>query len=72
VSRVKSRSYSDNIPDDSKLSQTRDLLRSRMGNSNEVRNKAIKLTIASSEFQHRSQLDWSEVPIIRHRCEEVL
>jgi cephalosporin hydroxylase len=68
----KSASYAHEIPDNSEYSQMRDAWRTRMGNSEELREKAIDLTLASNEFQYGYQWEWCGVPIIRHPDDIVL
>ena len=68
----KSASYSHDIPNDSEFAHTRDLWRTEMGNSKELRNQAIDLTISSNKFQYGYQWDWCGVPIIRHPDDIVL
>jgi len=68
----KSASYSNDIPDDSEFSHTRSFWRTAMGNSQELRDKAIELTVTSNEFQYGYQWEWCGVPIIRHPDDIVL
>ena len=68
----KSASYSHDIPDGSEFSRTRNLWRTAMGNSQELRDKAIELTVTSNEFQYGYQWEWCGVPIIRHPDDIVL
>jgi cephalosporin hydroxylase len=68
----KSASYSHNIPDDSEFSRTRSLWRTAMGNSQELRDKAIEIIVTSNEFQYGYQWEWCGVPIIRHPDDIVL
>ena len=68
----KSASYSHDIPNDSEFGRTRELWRTEMGNSKELRDKAIDLTISSNKFHYGYQWDWCGVPIIRHPDDIVL
>jgi len=68
----KSASYSHDIPDGSEFSRTRNLWRTAMGNSQELRDIAIELTVSSNEFQYGYQWEWCGVPIIRHPDDIVL
>lgn len=68
----KSASYSHDIPNESEFKNTRDLWRANMGNSEELRKKAVDLTVASNEFQYGYQWEWCGVPIIRHPDDIVL
>ena len=68
----KSASYSHNIPNESEFSHTRNLWRTKMGNAQELRDKAIELTVASNEFQYGYQWEWCGIPIIRHPDDIVL
>ena len=68
----KSASYSHDIPDGSEFSRTRNLWRTAMGNSQELRDKAMELTVTSNEFQYGYQWEWCGVPIIRHPDDIVL
>lgn len=68
----KSTSYSHEIPDNSEYEQMRGTWRTKMGGSEELREKAIQLTLASNEFQYGYQWEWCGVPIIRHPDDIVL
>ena len=68
----KSFSYSHDIPNDSEFSRVRSHWRTTMGSSEELRNKAIELTVISNEFQYGYQWEWCGVPIIRHPDDIVL
>ena len=68
----KSASYSHEIPDGSEFTRTRNLWRTDMGNSQELRDQAIELTVTSNEFQYGYQWEWCGVPIIRHPDDIVL
>ena len=68
----KSASYSHEIPDGSEFTGTRNLWRTDMGNSQELRDQAIELTVISNEFQYGYQWEWCGVPIIRHPDDIVL
>ena len=68
----KSASYSHEIPDGSEFTRTRNLWRKDMGNSQELRDQAIELTVTSNEFQYGYQWEWCGVPIIRHPDDIVL
>jgi cephalosporin hydroxylase len=68
----KSASYSHNIPNDSEFRNIRSIWRLEMEKSEELRNKAIELTVASNKFQYGYQWDWCGVPIIRHPDDIVL
>jgi cephalosporin hydroxylase len=68
----KSASYSNDIPNETEFNNSRNLWRSKMGDSKPLRNKAIDLTIASNEFQYGYQWEWCGVPIIRHPDDIVL
>ena len=68
----KSASYSQDIPNETEFGHTRQLLRTKMGDSKELRKKAIDLTVASNEFQYGYQWEWCGVPIIRHPDDIVL
>jgi cephalosporin hydroxylase len=68
----KSRSYAHEIPNEIEFKLSRDAWRSRMGNSEELRRKAIELTVASNDFQYGYQWEWCGVPIIRHPDDIVL
>ena len=68
----KSASYSHDIPNDSEFSRTRSLWRTTMGNSQELRHKAIELIVTSNEFQYGYQWEWCGVPVIRHPDDIVL
>ena len=68
----KSASYSHDIPNDSEFSRVRSHWRTIMGSSEELRNKAIELTVISNEFQYGYQWEWCGVPIIRHPDDIVL
>ena len=65
-------SYSHNIPNESEFSHIRNLWRTKMGNAQELRDKAIELTVASNEFQYGYQWEWCGIPIIRHPDDIVL
>ena len=65
-------SYSENIPNDSEFRTARNLWRKNMGNSGDLREKAIQLTIAANEFHYGYQWEWCGVPIIRHPDDIVL
>jgi cephalosporin hydroxylase len=67
-----SNSYSSYIPDNSEFRQMRDLWRTEMGNAEDLRGKAIDLTLASNEFSYGYQWEWCGVPIIRHPDDIVL
>jgi cephalosporin hydroxylase len=43
-----------------------------MGNSQELRDRAIELTVTSNKFQYGYQWEWCGVPIIRHPDDIVL
>jgi len=68
----KSASYSHEIPDGSEFTRTRNLWRTDMGNSQELRDRAIELTVTSNKFQYGYQWEWCGVPIIRHPDDIVL
>ena len=68
----KSRSYAHEIPNEIEFKHSRDAWRTRMGNSEELRRKAIELTVASNDFQYGYQWEWCGVPIIRHPDDIVL
>ena len=68
----KSASYSHEIPDGSEFTGTRNLWRTDMGNSQELRDRAIELTVTSNKFQYGYQWEWCGVPIIRHPDDIVL
>ena len=68
----KSNSYSSDIPDNSQFTQIRDLWRTEMGNAEDLRGKAIELTLASNKFSYGYQWEWCGVPIIRHPDDIVL
>lgn len=68
----KSAPYSHDIPNEAEFTKSRDEWRTRMGNSAELREKSIQLTIASSEFNYGYQWEWCGVPIIRHPDDIVL
>jgi cephalosporin hydroxylase len=68
----KSESYLHEIPNETEFAHTRHLWRTKMGNSKELRSKAIELTVASSEFHYGYQWEWCGVPIIRHPDDIVL
>jgi cephalosporin hydroxylase len=68
----RSNSYSHAIPDAAEFTNARNLNRIQMGMSQELRNKAIALTVAANEFQYGYQWEWCGVPIIRHPDDIVL
>jgi cephalosporin hydroxylase len=68
----KSSSYSHDIPNASEFTKSRSEWRTKMGDSVELRNKSIQLTIASNEFHYGYQWEWCGVPIIRHPDDIVL
>jgi cephalosporin hydroxylase len=68
----KSESYSHDIPNDSEFIHSRSLMRRAMGGSQELRDKAIELTVTSNEYQYGYQWEWCGVPIIRHPDDIVL
>jgi len=68
----KSASYSHEIPNESEFTKSRYAWRTKMGNSVELREKAIQLTIASDVFRYGYQWEWCGVPIIRHPDDIVL
>jgi cephalosporin hydroxylase len=68
----KSLSYSHDIPNDSEFTRARNVWRFNMGNSSELREKALELTIAANDFQYGYQWEWCGVPIIRHPDDIVL
>lgn len=68
----KSVSYSHDIPNETEFAKLRYEWRTRMGNSAELREKSIQLTIASSEFNYGYQWEWCGIPIIRHPDDIVL
>lgn len=68
----KSISYAHDIPNESEFANSRSEWRSKMGNSAELREKSIQLTIASNEFHYGYQWEWCGVPIIRHPDDIVL
>lgn len=68
----KSASYSHNIPNDSEFRNIRSTWRLEMEKSEDLRNKAIELTVESNKFQYGYQWDWCGVPIIRHPDDIVL
>ena len=68
----KSAPYSHEIPNESEFTKSRSEWRTKMGNSAELREKSIQLTIASNEFNYGYQWEWCGVPIIRHPDDIVL
>jgi cephalosporin hydroxylase len=68
----KSESYSHDIPNESEFKELREVWRAKMGDSKELREKAIQLTVASNEFLYGYQWEWCGVPIIRHPDDIVL
>ncbi len=64
--------YAGRIPDDSEFRNMRENWIYRMGESNALREQAIALSIASSEFSYGYQWEWCGVPIIRHPDDIVL
>ena len=68
----KSKAYSHDIPNASEFEDLRESWRIKMGDSRELREKAIQLTIASNEFLYGYQWEWCGVPIIRHPDDIVL
>ena len=68
----KSTSYSHDIPNENEFKRIRSAWRTKMGQSQELRNKAIELTSASNEFMYGYQWEWCGVPIIRHPDDIVL
>ena len=68
----KSISYSQDIPNETEFTKLRGEWRTKMGNSAELREKSIQLTIASNEFHYGYQWEWCGVPIIRHPDDIVL
>lgn len=68
----KSLSYSHDIPNESEFAKSRGEWRTKMGNSMDLREKSIQLTIASNEFHYGYQWEWCGVPIIRHPDDIVL
>lgn len=68
----KAMAYSDNIPNASEFQDLRELWRTKMGDSRDLREKAIQLTVAGNEFLYGYQWEWCGVPIIRHPDDIVL
>lgn len=68
----KSASYSHAIPNESEFTKSRGEWRTKMGNSTELREQSIQLTVASNKFQYGYQWEWCGVPIIRHPDDIVL
>ena len=62
----------DLIPNDSEFNEMRKTWRVNMGQSEELRKKAIELTVLSSQFNYGYQWEWCGVPIIRHPDDIVL
>ena len=62
----KSISYEQEIPNADEFLKLRDDWRAQMRTANELREKAIGLTILSNKFNYSYQWEWCGVPIIRH------
>ena len=62
----------DSIPNDFEFNEMREIWRVNMGKSEELRKKAIELTILSGQFNYGYQWEWCGVPIIRHPDDIVL
>lgn len=68
----KSESYSHEIPNDVEYAKLRETWRAEMGASQELRDQAIGLTVASNKFNYGYQWEWCGIPIIRHPDDIVL
>lgn len=68
----KSKSYSHDIPNASEFERLRESWRTKLGDSRNLREKALELTVASNEFLYGYQWEWCGVPIIRHPDDIVL
>lgn len=69
---TKSDAYESDIPDNDAFSRQREVWRFNLASDNELREKALGLTVLANSHNYGYQWQWCGVPIIRHPDDIVL